>query len=396
MKKYLLLLLLALTAFVPTWAEGATSEALAVNGDDDDYSGNLSFTFGGAEKPYQSQIRLYSVAEKRERSYSWRDIYDPGEYVACLVGFRENGDVYYIASPSKSFKIPSTSSKVVVDLPLVANDAYVDVPVRLVNADASYDNFSIAEVSVVYDKMFEFTNEYFEGNGDPIYYWFNERSPMKMFKGEYDFSMPSIQLGSEWVKAYNVTGHVSVKDASSTFDIDLGGKHLFNNIQALDAQGNVIDWHKLGYAVYWFNIVDAQGKILFTAGDGAVILPEGDYNIVYRVQKRGETAQFFSGKLHVDAQSGSTAQVQLPEVTSIENAKVTRQDLKATALTDGLLIEGDDASVIKVVVYNLSGVCVLSTTAKSGEVVSLSALPNAPYVVRLSQAEKTVTQKFIK
>lgn len=395
MKKYLLLLLLSLTAFAPVWADGANSEAMAVSNDEDDDSGNLSFTFGGAERPYQSQIRLYSVAEKREMTYYWQERYEPGEYVACLIGFRENGDVYYIASPSKSFKITSTSSKVVVDLPLAASDAYVDVPVRLINADASYDNFRIAEVSVVYDKMFEYTNINYAGNGDPEYYWFNKSFPMKMFKGEYDFSMPYIQLGSERVKAYNVTGHVSVKDASSTFDIDMKGKHLFSNIQAVDAQGNVIDWSEMGYAVYWFNIVDEQGKILFTTGSAAV-LPEGDYNVVYRVQKYGESAKFFSGKLHVDAQSGNTAQVQLPEVTGITNAQVTRQSLKATALTGGLLIEGNDADVVKVAVYNLSGACILNTTAKSGEVVNLSTLPHASYVVRLTQAEKTVAQKFVK
>ncbi len=395
MKKHLLLFLFALIAFVPTWAEGVASAGLAVNDDNYPPSGNLEFTFGGSEQPNASRIRLYSVTKKCEMVYSWLERYDPGEYVACLVGFQENGDLYYIASPSKSFKITSTSNKVVVDLPLVDNDAYVNVPVRLVNADASYDDFSIAEVSVVYDKMFEFTNSYLEGS-DPDYYWFNNGFPMKMFKGEYDFSMPRIQLGSEWVRAYNVTGHVSVKDKSSTFDIDMKGKHLLSNIQAIDAQGNVIDWQKMGYAIYSLNIVDAKGNVLFTTGSSA-ILPEGDYDVVYRVQKYGEDAQFFSGKLHLDAQSGSTANVQMSGITAdISNAKVACQSLRATALTGGLLIEGNDAEKVLVSVYNLSGACVMNTAVKSGSIVSLSTLPNAPYVVRLNQAGRTVALKFVK
>lgn len=396
MKKYLLLFLLALIASVPTWAEGVASAALAVNNDDYDPFGNLEFTFGGSDKPNGSVVHLYSITKKCEMVYYSGEQYEPGEYVACLVGHREGGDVYYIASPSKSFKITSASSKVVVDLPLVDNDAYVNVPVRLVNADASYDDFSIAEVSVVYDKMFEFTNINFAGNGDPEYYWFNKGFPMKMFKGEYDFSMPYIHLGYDKVKAYNVTGHVSVKDESSTFDIDMKGKHLLSNIQAIDVQGNVIDWRGMGYAVYRFNIVDAQGNILFTAGSSA-ILPEGDYDVVYRVQKYGEEAQFFSGKLHVDAQSGSTANVQMSGITAdISNAKVACQSLKATALTGGLLIEGNDAENVLVSVYNLSGACVMNTSVKSGSIVDLSTLPSAPYVVHLNQAGKTAALKFVK
>ena len=220
--------------------------------------------------------------------------------------------------------------------------------------------------------------------------------PWRCFKGEYDFSMPRIQLGSEWVKAYNVTGHVSVKDQSSTFDIDMKGKHLLSNIQATDAQGNVIDWQKMGYAIYSLNIVDAQGNVLFTTGSSA-ILPEGDYDVVYRVQKYGEEAQFFSGKLHIDAQSGSTANVQMSGITAdISNAKVACQSLRATALTGGLLIEGNDAEKVLVSVYNLSGACVMNAAVKSGSIVSLSTLPNAPYVVRLNQAGRTVALKFVK
>lgn len=63
---------------------------------------------------------------------------------------------------------------------------------------------------------------------------------------------------------------MSVKDKSSTFDIDMKGKHLLSNIQATDAQGNVIDWQKMGYAIYSLNIVDAQGNVLFTTGSSAI------------------------------------------------------------------------------------------------------------------------------
>lgn len=96
MKKHLLLFLFALIAFVPTWAEGVASAELAVNDDDYPPSGNLEFTFGGSEQPNASRVHLYSVTKACELGYSWMKRYDPGEYVACLVGFQENGDLYYI------------------------------------------------------------------------------------------------------------------------------------------------------------------------------------------------------------------------------------------------------------------------------------------------------------
>ena len=361
-----------------------------------DYStfGQVTFTFNGnSNKPYNSELKLYSIRDKKMLntwSYQQGLLLAPGEYKACVIGFKENGDYYYILSPSKTFTI--VSGEQTIDMPSAADEDYVQVNLNIKNADESLADITAASVAVTYDGVFNLT----EGNNNGAYY-FNTRFPWTMLKGNYDYEL-IFTRGDAFAYAFNTYGHVDITDANSTFDLDMTGKHKFESFLMTDKSGHEINWSEMGIKPYMLEISDKDGNLVCkTSTSYGIILPEGDYNvIVYAANNFGENIQKFDAlPLHVDAQSGKTASFILPDATGISSTSSTTE-MKARPSKNGLTIECNASDPVFVTLYTAAGANLIQTTVHNGETIDTTVLPKGTYIVRLQQGKQTKTQKFMK
>lgn len=368
----------------------------ALNSDIDytfDYStfGIVKFTIdGNPEQTYSKQLKVYSINEQKMLNEAQEMLLEPGEYKACVIGYKQNGDYFYVLSPSKTFTI--TGGEQTIDMPSAKDEDYVKVNLNIKNADESLTDIKAAAVAVTYDGVFNLT----KGNNYGAYY-FNSRFPWTMLKGSYDYEL-IYTYGDEYAFAFNTYGHVDIVDSTSTFDLDLAGKHKFANYQMKDGKGNDVDWAAMGLKPFLLEISDNDGNyICKTATGNGIILPYGDYQVtVYATDDSGKNNQKFNPtSLHIDAQSGSTATLILPEATGISNVNSERE-LVVRHSSNGLTIESSSSAPVLVTIHTTSGTCVKKATAHNGDTIETSALTKGTYIVRLQQGKKSIAQKFMK
>lgn len=342
---------------------------------------------------YGGKLVIVNTSNK-EQMNEYSQLLAPGEYKACYIGFKENGDSYYIQAPTTTFTVMGDGADMTVNLVNAADDDYVDVPLSATGIDSDFGNITRANVSVTYDGLFELTERNNSGE-----FSFNKLRPWKMLKGSYDYKVGHLWFDNGAVVAYGINGHIDVKDNASVFNIDLSGVHQFSSTAFADVNGNSIDWEEHGLRVVSYKILDADGyghNEIYYGSSYGLFIADGDYDVILTTYDNNYNAEEYKATLHVDAQSGKVATFRTTEITGIAEAAVNANALQAQFTNGKLLVMGSNASAIQVSVYTLSGVKLMSTTTQSNDTLDLSNLQRGTYVVRLQQGNSTKGIKIIK
>ena len=83
-------------------------------------------------------------------------------------------------------------------------------------------------------------------------------------------------------------------------------------------------------------------------------------------------------------------------LTGVASTVAADNKLQAKKEGNSLWVNGRDNEPIEVAVYNISGVCVLHTTANNNECIDLDSLMRGTYIVRLRQGNHNTSIKVLK
>lgn len=357
----------------------------------------VTFTYDGENSApgYGGELLLMRMADKKQIStYGNSLLLQPGEYKACYIGFQENGDMYYVQMPTKTFTVMGDGNDLNVNMVSAADEDYVNVRLSATGLDDAAGKLTYAEVYVVYDGLFVLTER---NNGEC--YSFNSISPWKMLKGHYDFKVEYVRLNyKNSAIVYNIDGQIDVKDNSSTFNIDFTGNHVFTSLAFVDAQGQAIDWNAMGLSVAGLKVIDDNGyaKSMDYIGSFGLIIANGDYKVEVYTYDDNHNLTVHEATLHVNNQAGKVAAISMNNLTGVASTVAADNKLQAKKEGNSLWVNGRDNEPIEVAVYNISGVCVLHTTANNNECIDLDSLMRGTYIVRLRQGNHNTSIKVLK
>lgn len=349
-------------------------------------------TFDYEASGYGGRLVVIRTSDNKQME-GYGQLYAPGQYKACYIGFEENGDYYYIQAPSTTFTIAGDGKDMTVKLTRAADDDYIYVPLSATGTDSDFGALTRANVSVVYDGLFNLTEN--NNNGE---FSFNKAFTWKMLKGSYDYKVGYLWFEKGTVVAHNLNGHLDVKDNASVFNIDLSGVHQFSSTAITDMNGNSIDWEGHGLSVDSYTIIDHEGKAhheVFYGTSYGLFIANGDYDVILTAYDKNYNAQSIKAQLHVDDQSGKVATFRTTEITGINESLTTDNALQAQLSNGKLMLMGNNDTPIHLNVYSLSGVCVMSTTAHANDVIDLSNLQRGTYVIRMCQGNDTKSLKIV-
>lgn len=357
----------------------------------------VTFTYDGEDSApgYGGELLLMRMADKKQISaYGNSLLLQPGEYRACYIGFEENGDMYYVQMPTKTFMVKGNGNDLNVNMVSAADEDYVNVRLNAIGLDDAAGKLTYASVYVVYDGLFVLT----ERNNDESYS-FNSIRPWKMLKGHYDFKVKNVRF--DYVNTaivYNIDGQIDVKDNSSTFNIDFTGNHVFTSLAFVDAQGQAIDWKAMGLSVTSLKVIDNNGyaKSMDYIGSLGLIIANGDYKVEVYTYDKNYNLTVHEATLHVNDQMGQVGAISMNNLTGVASTVAANNKLQAKKEGNSLWVNGLDNEPIEVAVYNLSGVCVLHTTANNNERIDLDSLMRGTYIVRLRQGNHNTSIKVLK
>lgn len=314
------------------------------------------------------------------------EYYKPGVYKACVIGFQENGDQYFVECPSTEFTVAENGNQEVTLNAANAED-YVQVPLELKGAP---DEINCINVSVVYDGAFPIT---IRNNGQSQTMMNMSFSKWKMLKGNYTYTL-SYFRGNMPIAVEKLSGNFSVTGNGSVLPVDVSALHKFKSTKLVDTNGNDVNLEYPSAKIYRNGVVVCYTENL----KYGLYLSNGEYTVEVKGYE-GDNLVFYNAKLSVNDNAGEVATIKIEgNNTAVSEALASAKTVRlgAKIVDNGVEICGNNTDKVAVTIYTVSGQCIMTKQVTNGEIVSTVSLPQGTYIVRLQQGLNVSATKFVK